>query len=353
MKLFEPLLLPRLALKNRIIMPPMVTNFGVDMPRGWAYYGERARGGAALVIVEATVSWRLFSQPFFQGVRRLAEVIHEGGALAGMQLIDPGRLPTREWVAPSATDSARQATVAEVESIVANFGTAAARVKDAGFDVVEVHGAHGYFPSQFFSPRTNRRDDKYGGDLERRMTFGLEVVAAMRQAVGDDFPIFFRLSAVEFVPGGATLEDSIPFAVALERASVDVLDVSAGLTGDFKSSPARKLPMGTHAEIAAAIKKDVKVPVIAVGRINAPQVAEDILEMGQADLVAVGRQLICDPSWPKKVAEGRFSEVLACKSCNKGCAMNAPRGVPIHCITNKRVGFEYEDAPWQTVLATR
>jgi len=344
--LFSPLTIKTLRVKNRIVMPPMVTNYGLETDRARAYYGARARGGAGLVIVEATPTWRLKNPDLREGLRLLAETIHAGGAAAGLQLVEMGYLPkTQEMIAPSDSGFARAARVEEIEAAIAQFGVAAAKAREAGFDIVGVHGARGYFTSQFFSPGANRREDAYGGDLQRRMAFGLGVIGAMRAAVGPDFPLTFRFSALEYY-GGPTLRESAALARALEAASVDLIDVCAGHMMERRlfSSPTRNMPMGTHAHLAAAVKREVSVPVIAVGRINTPEVAERILASGQADLVAIGRQLFCDADWPRKVQEGRADEIIACKSCNKGCAMNAGKGQPIYCITNPLAGREYEQA---------
>ena len=248
-------------------------------------------------------------------------------------------------MAPSAVDDRRALTKDEIQSIISKFGSASAKAKEAGFDFVEVHGAHGYLPCQFFSGADNQRTDEYGGDLYGRMRFGLELVQAMRSQVGKDFPVFYRIGAEEKRPGGITIKESQAFAAELEKAGVDVFDVSIGLPTGRNASPTKRAKMGTFVNLAEAIKKSVSVPVMAVGRINLPEVAESILEEGKADLIGIARQLLADPYWPKKVQEGRADEIVACKSCNT-CFIPMRSGTwkpgnPI-CAVNERAGREVD-----------
>lgn len=359
MKLFEPITIRGMELKNRIVMAAMgIGTFALtnedNKERVIDYYGERAKGGAGGIILGAAVaSYFLPStdlgQPvdvprYIEAVGHLVDEVHKCGAKMGIQLFHANQYPSGspvargpEWVAPSPKveptlygltyvppgQVMRELTVKEIESIIAAFAAAAAKVKEIGADFVEFHVAHGHLPSQFFSPIDNHRRDKYGGDLAGRMRFGLECIKSMRSAVGDGYPLFCRISAEDEVPGGVTLADSVAYAIELEKAGVDCFDVTVGSTVSrhyhLYVSPEKKYPMGTFAHLAEAIKDKVKVPVISVGRINTSEVAEAVLTKGQADLVAIGRQLICDPHWPKKVAEGRVDEIIACDSCNTNC----------------------------------
>jgi NADPH-dependent 2,4-dienoyl-CoA reductase/sulfur reductase-like enzyme len=212
----------------------------------------------------------------------------------------------------------RELTVEEIHSIALKFALAAVGAKLAGFDFVELHGAHGYLLSQFFSPAFNRRTDEYGGDLAGRMRFAVECVSTVRTAVGEDYPIFFRIGAWEDMADGIKTKQAVKFAAELESAGVDVIDVSVGYISEPGSgaSPGPDKPMGTFVYLAEAIKKTVKIPVVAVGRINTPEIAESILAEGKADLIAIGRQLIADPLWPKKVAAGQAEDIIPCLSCN-------------------------------------
>jgi 2,4-dienoyl-CoA reductase-like NADH-dependent reductase (Old Yellow Enzyme family) len=237
----------------------------------------------------------------------------------------------------------RELTSDEIRAIVHKFALASAAAKMAGYDYVEFHGAHGYMPCQFFSPAFNQRSDEYGGDLEGRMRFGLECIQAMRSAVGDDYPIFYRLGAWEDRPDGIQLEEAIEFAVALEKASVDVLDISVGGLAEegLTACPGPDQDPGTFVNLAAAVKTNVTVPVIAVGRINSPSLAESVLVEEKADLIAIGRQLIADPFWPEKVASNRSEDIIPCLSCNT-CIDTALSMEELRCAVNPSFGREAE-----------
>jgi 2,4-dienoyl-CoA reductase-like NADH-dependent reductase (Old Yellow Enzyme family)/thioredoxin reductase len=318
-----------------VVAPPMQLNVDYRQQGARALYAEWARGGCGAVIlpwtsVDMFLSDDLWGERgsvagFVAGCRRIVDDVHDAGARVGIQLNHAKHFPsgigmddTRgRPVAPSPSEGRGELTVAEIETIISKFARAAAVCREAGFDFVELHNAHGYLPCEFFSPLDNRRDDRYGGDLRRRMNFGLEAITAMRSAVGGDYPLFCRLGAQGGRPGDTTIEDAVEFAVALEKAGVDCLDISIakpGLAGGPVPGPDR--PAGTFAHLAGAVKRGVGVPVIAVGRINRLEVAEAVLTEGWADLIAVGRQLIADPHWPRKAAAGRQDEVCLCLSCN-------------------------------------
>jgi len=364
MKLFETLTIKHMEVKNRIVMAPMQLGLGVRNPRVQAYYLERAKGGAgnimmAAITVDMFIDDKAWGRPggvakLIESMKSSTEEIRETGAKVGMQLWHGNRLPagtgnanltTGELVAPSAKDEMREFTTDEIRSIIEKFALASEKVKESGFDYVELHGAHGYLLCQFFSGADNKRTDEYGGDVYGRMRFGVEAVKSTREAVGDDFPIFYRVGAEEKRPGGVTLDQSKLYAVELEKAGVDVMDVSAGSAGPYGMAPKKKAEPGTFVHMAEAIKQVVSVPVIAVGRINTPELAESILTEGKADLIAIGRQLIADPFWPKKVMEGRVEEIVACDSCNK--CFRALRGRNWKpgdsvCQVNERAGREIE-----------
>lgn len=366
MKLFEPLTVNGMTLKNRIIMPALQLRLGLGNRRARAFYLERAAGGAGAIIMCATAV-DLFTHDSAWGrpggveqfVARMQSVnaeIRAAGARVGIQLWHGNQLPAgnggtvagADQVAPSAVEDRRALTIAEIQEIIDKFAQAAATARSAGFDFVEVHGAHGYLVCQFFSGADNRRRDRYGGNPAKRMRFGLETVAAMRSAVGKAFPIFYRLGAEERRPGGITLRQSRAFAVELEKAGVDAFDISVGNTTGRSASPSRKARMGTFVPLAEAIKKEVSVPVMAVGRINLPEVAEAILTGSRADAVGIGRQLIADPQWPAKVHNGRAKDIVACLSCNtcfRPLRSNRWKpGDPI-CKVNPRAGREVDQEP--------
>jgi 2,4-dienoyl-CoA reductase (NADPH2) len=364
MKLFEPIAIRGMELKNRIVMPAMQLMLGLKNRRARAFYLERARGGVGAIIMCATsvdlfIDDAAWGQPggasrFVESMRSPTGEIRETGARIGIQLWHGNRYPagsgdpavsTGEWVAPSAVDEKRALTRDEIQFIIQKFALASAAARESGFDFIEVHGAHGYLPCQFFSGADNKRTDEYGGDLHGRMRFGLETVTSIRKAVGNDFPIFYRIGAEEKRAGGITIKESQSFARELEKAGADALDVSIGLPVGRQPSPTKRAKMGTFVFLAEAIKKKVSIPVMAVGRINLPEVAELILEERQADLIGIARQLIADPDWPKKVEEGRAGEIVACNSCN-ACFIPMRSGTwkpgdPI-CKVNERAGREVE-----------
>jgi 2,4-dienoyl-CoA reductase-like NADH-dependent reductase (Old Yellow Enzyme family)/thioredoxin reductase len=361
MKLFEPITIRGMTLKNRIVMPPMQLSLGFRNARAQAYFIERAQGGVAAIITPATSVDSFLSDDawgraggaarFINGAALLVEAVHNSGAKVGIQLWHGNYLPqgigmadTRgQPVGPSPREKMRELTVDEIHSIALKFGLAAVGAKLAGFDFVELHGAHGYLLSQFFSPAFNRRTDEYDGSLAGRMRFALECVSTTRAAVGESYPVFFRVGAWEDMANGIKVEEAVRFAAQLEKAGVDAIDVSVGHLGEpgFGPSPTPDKPMGTFVHLAEAVKKKVAIVVIAVGRINTPEVAEALLAGGKADLVAIGRQLIADPFWPNKVASGRFEDVVPCISCNV-CLDTAFATGELKCSVNASLAREDE-----------
>ncbi|MFC2028014.1 NADH:flavin oxidoreductase [Chloroflexota bacterium] len=363
--LFQPISIGSMKLKNRIIMLPMHLRLDPRTERGYRFYKDRAEGGISAIISWATLVDLVFSdeiwkkpggaQDFMASLSRIIEGVHSSGVKIGMQLAHFNALPPElafsgswlgeptgeevsEWVAPSARIEPegfvhggappgiplREMTVKEIELVIEKFGKAAAGAKKAGFDFVEIHGAHGTLPCQFLSPIDNRRTDRYGNDLNGRMQFGIECVESIRSATSDEFPVFFRIPAMDFdTRGGITLNEGTAFAVALEEAGVDCIDVSVGTTTNQPywkhASPGPKMKPGTWSDLAKQIRSQVRVPVIAVGRIHSPDIAETILSNGEADLIGIGRQLIADPDWPNKVKEGHLDQIVKCTSCNRNC----------------------------------
>jgi 2,4-dienoyl-CoA reductase-like NADH-dependent reductase (Old Yellow Enzyme family) len=304
--LFEPLEIGPLPVKNRIVCPPMVTMRNIVGEDGIAWYERMAQGGAGTVIVEATSVRRFGTELTVESLRRLAEAIHWHGAAAAIQLFPVG---FGQKVAPA------DLSPAEIDLMIEQYRRAAKLCRDAEFDAVEPHGAHGYVLNQFFSPRQNKRTDEYGGGEPNRMRLALEIVRAIREAVGSDLRIFYR-----HTPRGAGYqpEDSIPFAQALVKAGVDVLDLS----------PSSDKQPG---DIAGLFKPHVSVPIITVGDMACDGRGVEALRKGRADLIAIGRQLIADPHWPNKVRQGRFDEIIHCAKCNELCFGNLPKGEPIAC----------------------
>ncbi|MBI4289590.1 MAG: FAD-dependent oxidoreductase [Chloroflexi bacterium] len=364
--LFKRISIRGLELPNRIVMPPMGTQFataeGFVTPRQIEYYARRARGGAGLVVVEfsavdpvqvaAATQVRISDDRFIPGLSALASAIKANGARAAIQIHHPGRQASAKTtgaqpVAPSALagpspEVPRELSVAEIHEIEARFAQAAIRAKRAGFDAVELHGAHGYLICQFLSAYSNQRQDAYGGDTQRRARFALEVLGQVRQAVGRDFPIIFRFSADEHVPDGLSTKETSLIARWLEEAGADAISVSAGnhASMEWAIQPMLMSP-GCLAPLAAVIKKAIKVPVIVAGRINDPLVAERILAQGKADLVAMGRGLLADPDLPEKAREGTGNKINKCIACNT-CYDQILRSQPVACLVNPEAGRETE-----------
>jgi 2,4-dienoyl-CoA reductase-like NADH-dependent reductase (Old Yellow Enzyme family)/thioredoxin reductase len=363
MNLLEPIVIRGTKFKNRMVMAPMLVGIGMRSARANGYYLERARGGVGTIIMAGT-SVDVFAtdeawgkdggvDDFLNGIRSTIDNIHQYGTKVGIQLWHGNVFPagtgnsqdTRgALVGPSATHDRRELTLPEIEMIIARFAQASANARKAGFDFIEVHGAHGYLVCQFLSPATNRRSDRYGGDLAGRMRFGTDCVSAIRSAVGDDFPVFYRLGVWEDIPGGITTEDSTQFAVELEKAGVDVIDVSLGaMTGQrLTASPGPEHPEGTLVPFAETIKRNVKIPVIAVGRFRTPEVAEAVLAQNKADMIAIGRQLIADPHWPEKATTGRADDIVPCISCNNCFEAVRQPGAKLRCSVNALAGREAE-----------
>jgi 2,4-dienoyl-CoA reductase-like NADH-dependent reductase (Old Yellow Enzyme family) len=334
--LFEPYTINgKLELRNRIVQAPLWLAMDGRSDAFRAFYVRRAQGGVGLVIAPQSTPGGLddWADPEF-GVafRPLVEGCHAAGARIALQVFSGG----------AAVD---EIPAEDLASIPERYARAAAGVREAGFDALEIHGAHHSLFMRLLSPFQNHRDDEYGGSRENQWRAQVETVWATRAAVGQSFPILFRFSATDFVPNGVDLWLTVPYARALEAAGVDCLDVSAGTADSPEGSvyPGRSQPMGCFADLAGTIRAGVRVPVIAVGKIGTREVAESILREGKADLVALGRSLIADPGWPRKLAEGHDDEIVPCLWDNVGCLRDSiHQELPIRCIQNRDVGFEHE-----------
>jgi 2,4-dienoyl-CoA reductase-like NADH-dependent reductase (Old Yellow Enzyme family)/NADPH-dependent 2,4-dienoyl-CoA reductase/sulfur reductase-like enzyme len=355
--LFTPLEFAGLRVKNRLVMAPMGScqsdRDGFVTDQTVAYYSRRARGGVGMITVEAALVTpeshghepRLHGPEFVPGMRRVVDAIHEHEVTTGIQLMHPGRQVTSgPSVAPSAVPLNSRAPVPhaltqeEIAVIVAQYATAARLAQDAGFDFVEVHGAHGYLPSDFLSPVVNQRDDEYGGSLERRARFVLEVAHAITESV--DIPLFWRLSGEELTDGGYSVDDQVQVARLLEEAGIACLSMSAGTWHTIQVTVAPMyIPRGRMIPYAQRIKQEVGVPVIAVGRLDDPVLAERVVAEGSADMVMIGRGLLADPDWPQKVGAGELDEVRPCIACN-ACVDLVARGLEMRCAVNPELGHE-------------
>jgi 2,4-dienoyl-CoA reductase-like NADH-dependent reductase (Old Yellow Enzyme family)/thioredoxin reductase len=371
--LFSPIRIGSMEVKNRIVLPPMTVGYGV--PEGTVsekhrdYYEARAQGGAGLIITEAAgvhaqrkygmFPLGLYEDAQIQSWRELAEATHRHGAKLAVQLMDPGpesimMLTGIQPAGPSRVvgrglfrDVPRELSIGEIEAIVDDFAEATRRAKEAGLDAIEIHAAHGYaLVGSFLSPFFNKRTDRYGGSLEGRLRLLLEIIEAIRGRVGKDFPIIVRVSGDERRTGGRTLQETQFIARILVEAGVDALEVSGGTvpTVFWAVVAPSGTPLAINADFSQAIKQVVNVPVISVGRINSPRVAEFLLETGKADMVSMGRALHADPELPNKAAAGAFDDIVPCLGCNCGCIGSVVQGRLATCIINPAAGKEKEMA---------
>jgi len=368
--LLTPARIGGVEIKNRIIMPPMTTRLSDDEGHATddtiAYYMARVRGGVGMITVEMASPERagrhrrrelgIYDDRFLPGLTRLVEAIHGGGAKASIQLghggghtrrdicgetpVAPSAIPhpvyevTNETIVPEAMTRER------IAETVAAFARAGARAKAAGFDCVEIHAAHGYLISQFVTPFENRRTDEYGGSLENRARFGLAVLRAVKAAVGT-MPVIYRLSVDDYFPEGLVPEEGMQIASWAAQAGADALHIAAGhyrsLPSGERMIPPMAYPDATFLDYAAAVKKRVGVPVIAVGRLGEPKYAEEAVGSGKADFVALGRTLIADPDWVVKLARGEPAR--RCLACNT-CVNEMRGGAQLRCVVNGAAGRE-------------
>lgn len=373
MKVFEPIKINEMEIKNRILMAPIATNFSLRSKQSQQFYEERAKGGVGAITLGATNIDAFFSKSFMDGVKNFViDNVHRYDVKIGPELWQGNLMPSlpmkgivQEWVAPSAGSPVggrslsrvlhapsecycRELTVSEIQEIIGKFADSAKRAKETGFDYITVHGGHGHnLADQFFSPRDNRRGDDYGGNLEGRMRFGLELSEALRKAVGEKYPIFWRMSAEHFLPGGHTLGESVQYAEELVKAGVDVIDVSIGHEETYISAPRPLLlgadeNMGGFISYANAFKNKLNAPIIGVGRIHNLEVAEEIIRDGKADMVNVGRQLLADPHWVEKIRTKRVQDINPCQCCNTCIWTFREEQAPIKCVINPGLGKESE-----------
>ena len=373
-RLLEPFRIGNMELKSRIVMAPMETQYGGEdghvTERNKNYYEARARGGAALIIVEATYIHRqgwahanqlgISDDKFVPGMSELVQVIHRHGAKAAIQLNHAGReaklaaLNGMQTVAPSPLagglfrETPKELTIDEIGEIIASFAEAALRAKKAGFDGVEIHGAHGYLISQFLSRSCNQRQDIYGGDLPNRARFLVEVIKAIKRVVGDDYPVWCRINGTEYgVEEGITPEEARDTARMAQEAGIDAIHVSATGPRAPNNLPSPIFVPAIIAHLAGRVKKVVTVPVITVGKMT-PEAAERILAEGKADLIAIGRALLADPELPNKIADNRLEDITPCIDCF-GCrndifsnVLGLSNILGIRCHVNAALGKEGE-----------
>ncbi len=362
--LFTPIKVGKMELKNRIVMPAMhyLSSWeGLVLPHHTDYFVERARGGAALIIIggctidETSGALNMLSvrhDKFIPGLSALAKAVQAQGAKIAAQLYHAGRyshsilMGGKQSVSSSPIrsrftgETPRELSIPEIKRVQKNYALAAVRLKQAGFDAVEVIASAGYLISQFLSPLVNRRKDEYGGDFASRMRFGLEVAREIRREVGSDFPIIFRVAGNEFMEGGLANREAQIFSGELEKAGVSMINVTGGWHETRIPQITMGLPRGGFVYLAQGIKQTVSIPVMACNRINDPLLADQILRDGQADLIGFARGLIADPELPNKAQQGRYDEINYCIACNQGCFDPIFKGKPQTCLVNARAGAE-------------
>ena len=366
-RLFTPITINGMELKNRIVMPAMhhlYTDNGYCTPKFAHYYWRRAEGGAGLIIVGScrfdeygakANSMSLASDDTIPGWKQFTDGIHQRGSKAAVQLYHAGRyMPSKDVpcgkpaLAPSAVycpytkETAPEMTVDQIHEVIKNWARGALRAREAGFDMAEIIASAGYLIPQFLSPVTNQRTDEYGGSWENRCRFPLEVIRAVRAAVGPDYPISMRICGSDFIPGSNTNEEWAAFAPLAQEAGVDLLNVTVGWHESRVPQITGEVPWGGLTYTGKAIRDAVSIPVAIGGRINRPATAEQVLALGYGDLVTLGRALITDPDWPRKALEEREDVIRPCMGCNQGCLANTFFDRPITRLANPLCGTPEE-----------
>jgi 2,4-dienoyl-CoA reductase-like NADH-dependent reductase (Old Yellow Enzyme family)/thioredoxin reductase len=367
--LFSPFRIKDIELNNRIVMPGLASflfeDDGSITERTIEHYRLRAAGGPAMVIMEASAvspegivsphQARIYDDQFVEGFAKIAKAMKAEGAIPAVQIHHGGRQTSvkvikQKPVAPSPLPcptirgEVEPLTINGIQEIVKKFGDAAERAVEAGFELIEMHGAHGYLINQFLSRFSNIREDKYGGDMAGRTRFAREIIQEIRNRVGWDLPLSFKISAQEFVGNGITVDESIKILRILVDAGIDVVQVSAGndATPEWICQP-MFMEKACLADSAEKIKKALDIPVMAVGRINDPVIADEIIEKGKADLVCIGRGLLADPEMPNKAKEGHLDDIRICIACNT-CMESIFRRGRVECLVNPMLGREKEMA---------
>ena len=365
-RIFEPGRIGSLQLKNRIVMPAMHLTYSEDgtaTEQFKEFYYRRAEGGAGLIICGgcrfdeyggAPGMISLENDRFIPGFREFTDGMHVRGAKVAVQLYHGGRYVRKAFLpegsaalSASATTSAftheqaKEMSIEEMHTVIRKWAEAAVRAKKAGFDAVEILGSAGYLICQFLSPVTNLRTDEYGGSWENRTRFPMEVLAAIREAVGPDYPLILRIAGNDFIPGSNTNAEAVAFAKLAESAGIDMLNVTGGWHETVVPQLPGEVPFGSFVYLAEAVRQAVSIPVMACNRLNTPSVCEEVLAQGKADLVGLCRPLLADPDWPRKASEERDNEIRPCVGCNQACLGHTFFGQPVGCLVNPEAGQEY------------
>ena len=360
--LFSPFQIKSMILKNRIVMSPMGSNFaqsdGQMSPAHIEYYRLRAAGGVGLIILEnvcvdfpkganGTTQLRLDQDCFIPSLYTFNETMHRYGCCTSVQINHAGctAIPARIGCTPVSASNisladgsfTEELSVEEIYRLTKQYGRAAARAKNAGFDAVEIHAGHGYLLNQFLSATWNHRTDEFGGSVENRARFCRLVIDEVRKAVGENYPIMIRLSLEEFTETGNTLEESLAIMETL-KDGVDIIDASVGIK---YAMDVAQLPDGWRTYLARAVKERFGIPCAVMGNIRDPKMANELITQGETDLVVIGRGLIADPQWAMKAQAGRDVYIRPCISCNTGCvAHRLDLNQPIRCTVNPSIDRE-------------
>ncbi len=364
-KVFEEVKIGSIILKNRLMVSAMDSNYiksdGCATEQFEAYIAERAKGGWGLIVTEMCNVMGdskkpvvgLYNDMQVESYKKITAQVHDFGSKIFVQLFHPGRRDStanRGGIAPLAPsaiaapggDIPHEMTIPEIEALVEAFGDAAVRAKKAGFDGVEIHCGHGWLLSAFLSPISNRRTDIYGGSTARRTKVVVDIIHNIKEKVGNDYPVTMKFSVAEYLPGGMTLAEAKVMAKIFEKAGIDAIHCTQGmfLAGHIANPPAI-VPKANYIENAKAIKSVVSIPVIAVGRLNDPQIITEIIEDSDIDVIAMGRGSLADPYFPIKMQEGREDDIVRCVGCSQGCIGAATEGKPISCLANPLCGREW------------
>ncbi|MDJ1009138.1 MAG: NADPH-dependent 2,4-dienoyl-CoA reductase [Paracoccaceae bacterium] len=359
--LLAPLDLGHVTLANRVIMGSMHT--GLEETGDWErlaeYYAERARGGVGLIVTagiapnpEGAVydgAAGMYDDAVLPHHRLVADRVHRAGGRIALQLLHAGRYGySKRAVAPSPVKSPispfapRELTAVEIEAQIADFAAAARRARAAGYDGVEIMGSEGYLLNQFLARHTNRRDDAWGGVYENRMRLPVEVVRRVREAVGPDFIVMYRISLLDLVPDGSTWAEVVALAQAVEAAGATMLNTGIGWHEARVPTIATSVPRAAFTWVTAKLRAEVGLPVVASNRINMPEVAEAVLAEGAADLVSMARPFLADPEFVEKARTGRAAEIAPCIACNQACLDHTFEGKVATCLVNPRAAHETE-----------
>ncbi len=363
--IFNPIQIGSMTAKNRLLMSAMSVNFGVDETLKITYqlidyFLARAKGGVGMMLLgggaihpsglELPKLPALWDDDCIPALNKMVETMKPYNVRFGVQLLHGGRQSYhKEKVAPSALQAMavvkgipRALTNSEINDLVQAFGDSALRCQKAGFDFVEIHAAHGYLINQFLSANANIREDEYGGSFNNRIRFLLEIVRDIKQKTGADFPIGIRYNGDDYIENGWTLAEALALAPILEAEGVAYLHISAGVYGSKQLTiPSMYVKHGCFIHLADQIKTRATIPVVAVGRIKHPDLAEQIIAEGKADIVAMGRALLADPNLPNKSQEGDLTKIRHCIGCCLGCIHNVLQLEEASCVVNPDVGREY------------